>query len=216
VVREYLEDLEDRYRATQALDRLVQIAVDPVWRAAAAATKELSEIRKKEAAATQAIADAYADRTALFRDALLPRLLPVLIIFFFVLVAALAIDLGVPVPHLWGVVMIRSRPAVFGGSDWLDALATRTAAASHTKVLLDTNLAPVSVLYDPAGTTEPPSPVTAAIGKLVKPTVYVQSDLGTRIFAPYGRATRNNETPLLVATGALIVLAGIGLVKLLG
>lgn len=98
VVRAYL----DRQQQETPLNRLLAVAVDPVWRAAVEAIAEYNEIKQRDieaavqaAAATRDLARVYTDRTALWRDMVLPKVMPAVGILLVVFVAWIAMLLGV-------------------------------------------------------------------------------------------------------------------------
>lgn len=105
VVRAYLAAMQEHDQDARALDRLIDVAVHPVWRSAVAATAELSAVRKREAEARHeearaalAMAKAYDDRTKLWQDAVLPKVIPILATALVAAVGGFAAWLGVPLP----------------------------------------------------------------------------------------------------------------------
>lgn len=90
VVRRYLTD-----RTGDPLDRLLRVAVDPVWKHAVKATEDLAAGKQAEAKATEHLARALDDRNKLWSDTVLPKVLPAVGLLLMVLVVWLAVQLGV-------------------------------------------------------------------------------------------------------------------------
>lgn len=105
VVRAYL----DQRRQHEPLDRLIATAVDPVWRAAVDAVEELNQVKLRDAAiaergiaSNEAIAKAYSERTALWKDVVLPKVMPAIGALLVVFVTWIAMMLGVQTPVVGG------------------------------------------------------------------------------------------------------------------
>lgn len=98
IVRAYLRNLREKSQEEDGIDRLISMAVHPVWRAAIDVVGEHNAIRGREVDATIKLAQAYAERTTLWREAIIPKLVPLGVSLAAILLAALAALLGIPMP----------------------------------------------------------------------------------------------------------------------
>lgn len=85
----------DALAASNPLERLIAVVVDPVWREAVEVAAAHNQIRDKELELERRRIAAYEARTAMFEQRVIPFTLPAVGMLLLVLVAALAVALGV-------------------------------------------------------------------------------------------------------------------------